>query len=119
MTGLTGYHAGRVAEDIVARDYTDRAHVFAAKHWRGTGGGEIDLIMRNGTQVVFVEVKKSGSFAWAATRLQRRQMDGLVAAGSEFLAVEPMGQLTDVRFDLALVNGIGDVQIIENAFDAG
>ena len=118
MTGLTGYHAGRVAKDIVARNYTDRAHVFAAKRWRSTVG-EIDLIMRNGTQVVFVEVKKSGSFARAATRLQRRQMDGLVAAGSEFLAVEPMGQLTDVRFDLALVNGIGDVQIIENAFDAG
>ena len=46
-------------------------------------------------------------------------MDRLVAAGSEFLASAPMGQLTDVRFDLALVNGIGDVQIIENAFDAG
>lgn len=118
MTGLTGYHAGRVAEDIVARDYTDRAHVFAAKRWRGAGG-EIDLIMRNGAQVVFVEVKKSASFARAATRLQRRQMDRLVAAGSEFLAGEPLGQLTDVRFDLALVNGIGEVQIIENAFDAG
>ena len=118
MTGLTGYHAGRVAEDIVARDYTDRAHVFAAKRWRGAGG-EIDLIMRNGAQVVFVEVQKSASFAKAATRLGRRQMDRLVAAGSEFLAGEPMGQLTDVRFDLALVNGIGDVQIIENAFDAG
>lgn len=118
MTGLTGYHAGRVAEDIVARDYTDRAHVFAAKRWRGAGG-EIDLIMRNGAQVVFVEVKKSASFARAATRLQRRKMDRLVAAGSEFLAGEPLGQLTDVRFDLALVNGIGEVQIIENAFDAG
>ena len=118
MTGLTGYHAGRVAEDIVARNYTDPTHVFAAKRWRGTVG-EIDLIMRNGTQVVFVEVKKSGSFARAATQLQRSQMDRLVAAGSEFLASAPMGQLTDVRFDLALVNGIGDVQNIENAFDAG
>jgi putative endonuclease len=118
LTGLTGYHAGRVAEDIVARDYTDRAHVFAAKRWRGAGG-EIDLIMRKGPQVIFVEVKKSASFAKAATRLGRRQMDRLVAAGSEFLAGEPMGQLTDVRFDLALVNGTGEVQVIENAFDAG
>ena len=118
MTGLTGFHAGRVAENIVARDYTDRAHVFAAKRWRGAGG-EIDLIMRNGTQVVFVGVKNSASFARAATLLQRCQMDRLVAAGAELLAGEPMGQLTDVRFDLALVNGIGDAQIIENAFDAG
>lgn len=118
MTGQTGYHAGRVAEDIVARDYTDRAHALAAKRWCGAGG-EIDLIMRNGPQVIFVEVKKSASFARAATRLGRRQMDRLVAAGSEFLAGEPAGQLTDVRFDLALVNASGEVRVIENAFDAG
>jgi hypothetical protein len=42
LTGLTGYHAGRVAEDIVARDYTDRAHVFAAKRWRS----EVVLLFR-------------------------------------------------------------------------
>ncbi len=115
MTGLVGYHAGRVAEDIAARDYIARDHLLAAKRWRGLGG-EIDLIMRDGAQVVFVEVKRSASFAKAATRLGRRQMDRLVAAGSEFLAGEPKGQLTDVRFDLALVNGQGDVRVIENAF---
>ena len=97
MTGLTGYHAGRVAEDIVARDYTDCTHVFAAKCWRGTGG-EIDLIMRNGPQVVFVEVKKSASFAKAATHLGRRQMDRLVAAWSEFLAGERMGLVDQCPF---------------------
>jgi len=115
LTGSTGYHAGRVAEDIVARDYTDRDHQFAAKRWRGAGG-EIDLIMRNGAQVIFVEVKKSASFARAATRLGPKQRNRLVAAGSEFLATEPRGQLTDVRFDLALVDGTGAVRVIENAF---
>lgn len=115
MTGVTGYHAGRVAEDIVTRDYENRNHALAAKRWRGQGG-EIDLIMRNGPQIVFVEVKKSANFAKAATRLGRRQMDRLISAGSEFLAGEPAGQLTDVRFDLALVNGQGEVAVIENAF---
>lgn len=115
MTGQTGYHAGRVAEDIVARDYAARSCVIVAKRWRGAGG-EIDLVVRCGDQVVFVEVKKSASFAKAATRLGQRQMDRLVAAGSEFLAGEPLGQLTDVRFDLALVNGQGQVRVIENAF---
>ena len=115
MTGSVGYHAGRVAEDIAARNYILRNHRLEAKRWRGSGG-EIDLIMRDGAQVIFVEVKKSENFARATTRLGRRQMDRLVAAGSEFLAGEPKGQLTDVRFDLALVNGQGDVQIIENAF---
>ncbi len=115
MTGQTSYHAGRVAEDIVARDYLERGHTLAAKRWRGVSG-EVDLILRNGPQVVFVEVKKSASFARAATRLGRKQMDRLVGAASEFVAGEPNGQLTDMRFDLALVNGQGQVQIIENAF---
>lgn len=83
--------------------------------WRGQGG-EIDLICRHGPQVVFVEVKKSASFARASTRLGRKQMDRLIAAGAEFLEGEPKGQLTDVRFDLALVDGQGQVQIVENAF---
>jgi len=115
MTGSTGYHAGRVAEDVVAQDYANRAHAIAARRWRGQAG-EIDLIARAGDTVVFVEVKKSRNFATAATRLARKQMDRICGAASEFLAGEPRGQLTDVRFDLALVNGFGAVQIIENAF---
>lgn len=115
MTGATGYHAGRVAEDIVAKDYARRDHGIAARRWRGKSG-EIDLIARDGEMVIFVEVKKSRSFASAATRLGRRQMDRIVATAGEFLAKEPRGQLTDVRFDLAVVNGTGAVQVIENAF---
>lgn len=115
MTGSVGYHAGLSAEAAVARDYENRHHQVAAKRWRGKGG-EIDLIARDGDQVVFVEVEKSKSFGRAAARLGQRQMDRLCAAASEFLASEPHGQLTDVRFDLAMVDGRGAVKVIENAF---
>ena len=115
MTGSVGYHAGLTAEDAVATDYTRRNHGIAARRWRGQGG-EIDLIARDGDTVVFVEVKKSRSFARAATRLSRRQMDRICASAGEFLAGEPRGQLTDVRFDLALVDAVGAVSVIENAF---
>ncbi|WP_322894090.1 MULTISPECIES: YraN family protein [unclassified Yoonia] len=115
MKGLTSYHAGLAAEDIVARDYAARAHQVAARRWRGKAG-EIDLILRDGDTLVFVEVKKSASFAQAALRLGRRQMDRLCASASEYLAGEPKGQLTDMRFDLALVDGRGGVSVIENAF---
>lgn len=112
------YHAGLAAEESVARDYTRRGNHIAQRRWRGAGG-EVDLIMRDGDTVVFVEVKKSRSMARAANRLNRRQMDRLCAAATEFIADEPRGQLTDVRFDLALVDGQGAVQVIENAFGDG
>ena len=113
--GATNYHAGFAAEDIVASDYARRGHRIAARRWRGSGG-EIDLVMRDGAQVVFVEVKTSRSFARAATHLTRRQMDRICASASEFVAGEPGGQLTDMRFDLALVDGRGACRVIENAF---
>lgn len=115
MTGTVGYHAGLAAEQIVARDYMRRSHQVAAQRWRGAAG-EIDLILRDGDTVIFVEVKKSRSFARAATRLDRRQMDRICGSAAEFLAGEPRGQLTDVRFDLAMVDGTGAVRVIENAF---
>jgi len=114
MTAV-GHLAGFAAEDIISRDYVQRGHSLAAQRWRGKAG-EIDLVLRNGDGVVFVEVKKSKDFAKAATRLQRRQMDRLCAAASEFLANEPNGQLTNTRFDLALVDSAGAIKVIENAF---
>ncbi|SFR99500.1 YraN family protein [Yoonia litorea] len=115
MTGSLGYHAGVAAEEIVATDYTRRAHRIAARRWRGKAG-EIDLVARDGETVVFIEVKKSRDFATAARRLGRRQMNRICASASEFLADEPRGQLTDVRFDLAMVNDVGAVKVLENAF---
>ena len=111
----TKYYAGLAAEDCVARKYNQNGQPVAARRWRGQSG-EIDLIMRNGDGLIFVEVKKSRTHAHAAARLSRRQMDRIYGAASEFLADEPRGQLTDVRFDLATVDQFGAVEVIENAF---
>ncbi|PIE15394.1 MAG: hypothetical protein CSA68_06905 [Rhodobacterales bacterium] len=115
MTGLVSYHAGVAAEQSVARHYARAGHRIARRRWRGQGG-EIDLITRDGDGLVFVEVKKSKSFARAAQRVTHRQMQRIYTAASEFLAGEPNGQNTDVRFDVALVNEMGEVQVIEAAF---
>lgn len=115
LTGKTAYHAGIAAEEIVAQDYARRGRPVAHRRWVGQGG-EIDLIAREGACVVFIEVKKSKTFDSAALRLGRRQMDRLCVAASEFLAGEPRGQLTDMRFDLALIDASGAMHIIENAF---
>ncbi|EPX81544.1 Endonuclease [Litoreibacter arenae DSM 19593] len=98
----------------MARDYLRRGYKFAAHRFRGKGG-EIDLVMRDARQVVFVEVKQSRSHARAAERLLPRQMARLFDTACEFIATEPEGQDTEMRFDVALVDGTGRVEIIENA----
>lgn len=109
------YHSGVSAENRIAMDYEHRGYRIVHHRWRGTGG-EIDLIVRDASALVFVEVKQSRDFARAAERLSRRQMARIYASAEHFLANEPDGQLTNVRFDVALVNETGDFQIIENAF---
>lgn len=114
-SGQMAYHSGLAAEAAVTRDYERRGFSLACERWRGQSG-EIDLILRQGNCIVFVEVKKSQSFQQAALQLSRRQMKRIYLSASEFLAGEANGSLTDVRFDVALVDQTGDLRIVENAF---
>lgn len=114
MSGETSYHRGRAAEDQVARRYADAGLTLAARRWRGPSG-EIDLILRDGAALVFVEVKSAGTLDCAAERLTARQMRRIWTAAGEFLAGEPAGQDSEVRFDVALVDGSGRIDIVENA----
>ncbi|MFY0647135.1 YraN family protein [Sulfitobacter geojensis] len=116
--GRMAFHAGVAAELRIAQDYERRGFAIARRRWRGAGG-EIDLIVRDGNGLIFVEVKKSRSLALAAESLSSRQMQRIYASAEEFLGTEPRGSLTDVRFDVALVDGSGDLQIVENAFGHG
>ena len=113
--GLTNCLAGHAAEASVARLYEDRGVAICARNWRGTVG-EIDLIGRDGDVVVFVEVKQSRTHDLAASHLSRDQIARIFASVEEFVASEPRGLLTDVRIDLALVDGQGRIDVLENAF---
>lgn len=113
--GLANYTAGHAAEASVARLYEDRGIAICARNWRGITG-EIDLIGRDGDVVVFVEVKQSRTHDLAASHLSRAQIGRIFATVDEFVAGEPKGLLTDVRIDLALVDGQGRIDVLENAF---
>ncbi|MGR3805381.1 YraN family protein [Marinibacterium profundimaris] len=115
--GRSEYHAGLAAEERIAQDYERRGIPVARRRWRGQGG-EIDLIARDGEALIFIEVKKSRDFDRAAERLGRRQMARLCQTAEEFLAGEPRGLLTEMRFDVALVDAQGRHMILENAFGA-
>ena len=116
--GETSYHAGMAAEEAVARAYCDRGFHVISRRWRGAGG-EIDLIVGAGSARIFVEVKKSRTFGQAATRVSPRQARRLFAAAEEFLGAEPSGLLTEARFDVALVDQYGGIEIMENALVTG
>lgn len=117
MSGLVSYLSGLSAEAAVARHYAGSGRPVAAMRWRGQGG-EIDVVAREGDRVVFIEVKRARTHALAAERLGPRQIARICAAASEFVAGEPAGQMTEMRFDVALVDQHGAIAIIENALAA-
>ncbi len=114
MNGSINYHAGLAAEGSVERHLMDRGLSLVARRWRGKAG-EIDLVMREGAVTVFVEVKRAATHALAATRLSTRQAMRIMRAGEEFVGRTTGSISADMRFDLALVDGAGQVQMIPNA----
>ncbi len=112
--GFRAYHSGVSAEQSVERHYVALGYSVATRRHRNAGG-ELDLVLRLGATVIFVEVKKAHDFARAAERVSPRQIARLQQAAAGFLAGEPMGELTDCRFDVALVNQSGEIEILENA----
>ncbi len=95
--------------------YRRRGYHVAARRWRGPGG-EIDLILRDGIRLTFVEVKSAATHALAAERVSARQASRIAASASAFLAGEPGGQDTEMTFEVALVDGSGRIEIVGNAF---
>lgn len=113
--GAMAYFSGCAAEASVARTYVERGCTLLESRWRGQSG-EIDLIFEQAGMLLFVEVKKARNFDAAAERLSAAQARRIHLAASEYLAHAPNGQLSDMRFDLALCNGSGEVEIREGAF---
>ena len=111
------YHSGLAAEDIVERLYVNNDHTVVARRWRG-GRGELDVVVEKDGQLIFVEVKQSKTFADAAWRMTATKVRRLVSCATAFLAKNGFGLATDCRFDLALVDGTGRVELIENAIVA-
>lgn len=114
MSGAVAYHSGFAAEDAVARHYERLGHSIAERRWQSEAG-EIDLVARKGGEVIFIEVKRAKNLAAAAERLNRRQIHRILQAAEVFLGGEPAGTDSPSRVDVALVDGMGQINIVENA----
>lgn len=112
--GRTADLSGRMAEEGVQRLYLQRGAQVLATRWRGQGA-EIDLIVQDGPDLVFVEVKASRSHTDAALHLLPAQMRRITQAALEYCDRHGIGQVA-MRFDVALVDATGRVELIPNAF---
>lgn len=117
-TGLRAHLAGAAAEEQAARAYAAQGYELVEQRWRGAAG-EIDLILRKGTLLVFAEVKTGPSYAAALARITPRQMRRVQASAALFLDQQPEGALSEARIDVVLVFGTGEVEILENAYGQG
>lgn len=110
--GATAHHAGQAAEDIVARRLRADNRTILSRRWR-CREGEIDIVARDGDVLVFVEVKRRKTFAFEDP-VGPAQWRRLEAAAHRYMMAAETGE-TPMRFDLALVDGSGHVELIENA----
>jgi putative endonuclease len=113
---------GKLGEDLACAELSRRGYAILARRYR-TKYGEIDIVARDGSTIVIVEVKTRagrafGDGAEAVTGLKQRQM---LRMGTEFLLRRRLAD-QPCRFDVVAVNTEGDVPRIEvyrNAFDVG
>ena len=121
VNGRRSHNSGLAAEDAVAAYYR-RAGGTVVERRHKTPYGELDLIVEDGPILVFVEVKRCKHGLGCDSPVSHRQWQRLESAAIHYMLDRQ--NMTGVhpicRFDVAVVDGMGQVQIIENArsFDA-
>ena len=89
-------------------------------------GGEIDLIMRDGDTLCFIEVKYRGSdaFGGAAYSISRAKQEKIIRCALHYIARHAQVQQSAYRFDVIFIQpggprGADRFEWITSAFDAG
>ncbi|MDO4708416.1 MAG: YraN family protein [Pseudomonadota bacterium] len=114
---------------------TGQAAEQAACHWLETHGlclvarnqrwrdGELDLVMRDGNTLVFVEVRyrASSHYGGAAASITRSKQQRLIRAAGHFLAAHPALAQLPCRFDVITACGnpaTPEINWLRDAFTA-
>ncbi len=106
---------GRAAEALAADHLARHGLKVLARNYR-CRGGEIDLVCRDGTTLVFVEVRlrTSRDFGGAAESITAAKQRRIALAARHYLAGKPWPAC---RFDAVLLDG-AHIEWIRNAFQA-
>jgi len=110
-------HAGSGGEDAACAWLERRGYRILARNWR-CRSGEVDVVARQGSTTVFVEVKERrtpshGSGLDALTWGKRQRM---IRAARLYAAARGLSE-TDLRFDVVSVDG-REIRHEPGAFDA-
>ena len=108
---------GQHAEDAALAYLHKQGLRTVARNYR-CRGGEIDLIMQDATELVFVEVRlrRNTQFASAMESVDRQKQRRLVTAARHYL--QHIGRYdAPCRFDVVGIDGQGTIDWQANAFD--
>lgn len=112
------FRLGLSAETRAAAVLMAKGYRIVARRWRSPVG-EVDLVVRRGRVLVFVEVKARGRFDDAAEAVTLRQQRRIAAAAEAWLASHDEDIGCDIRFDAILVAPRRFPRHIPAAFDTG
>lgn len=107
---------GRYGEQFAVAWYAERGYEIVARNWR-VRAGEIDLIAARANVVVFCEVKRrmGRAFGSGAEAVDWRKQQRIRTVARHWLAQQD-GWVPELRFDVAVVDGAGHVEVIEACF---
>jgi len=108
---------GRRFEGLAARFYIDNGFDILERNWRA-GHKEIDLIVRKGNLVAFVEVKSTFSkkFGHPVERVDQKKIHNLSECARQYIIAGKL-EGVDLRFDVVTFDG-GRLEHFPDAFSS-
>jgi len=105
-----------VEAEALAAEYLQRQGLTLKERNYTCRLGEIDLILQDGTTIVFVEVRQRSrsAFGGAAESITAHKRKKLIATARHYLARQR--HLPACRFDAVLLDGNGQIEWIRDAF---
>ena len=114
---VVAFRTGISAESRAAAYLVAKGFRILARRWKSPVG-EIDIVARRRSLLVFVEVKARQNFDKAAWSVTAHQRGRIIAAAEAWLARYADDRIRDIRFDAVLVAPGRIPRHIPAAFDA-
>jgi putative endonuclease len=114
---IAAYRRGLFGETLAAWLYRATFHRVLARRYK-TPAGEIDLIVRRGRTIVFVEVKHRPTSEEALDAIGPVSRRRIARAAELWLAAHPDAAGFDLRFDLVIIMPGRLPRIVASVFDS-